>query len=424
MPETMLCWKNSVKGDNMLPDVQLKIKNDTVYFNFLDTRYFKTKSVYIKYDFNIQKVPHHIFNFMMGMILSEYLSWDGGNLNFTELTENEIRCINAHIRANFIANPYELVKSSNPGIVTSIKYAGLDGYRDSGLVLCSNGMGKDGLLTQDILSEIDLPVKVFTVGGYYKNNNSFMNRVNSSKEYTSTLGFEYSVIDTNIIKLLRLGLKIMPWWLFGLPIAFDLGAKNIFEGFEISFSKTHLATHLPPRPNASIFSQKYLSDATGVSFSSPICCLTQYGIQKMLFDRYPKALPYQKSCMRKNPACGSPACGKCFMNSLYAQAAGYDPALISLPVISKKGYKAIHPFDEDCISFALSKINGKSYLDWYEKASGYALQNMLYGDEISAIIKQNYDVYWDDPGIDGLGYEYIPSKWKDLLDSNIFEKGI
>ena len=267
----------------------------------------KHSSIYINYEENISRTPKHIFNYMLGILLSEILSWSNEKIVFDSLTKDEAISINNHIRLNHVVNPYGKCKNKKISVVNSSTVVRRPTIKKSGKVLAANGIGKDGILLANILNELKVDFINFTVGNQFKKDSIWQNRIKTVKEFSNSKNIKHTLIATDFFKL---PYKIIPWHIFALPLAYCYGADTILTGLSLGDTKVSTKNKLPIRPNISIFSLKDISYYTGYNITSPFFSITDYGSQKVLFDRYLETVKYQKSCMYDSDYCNR--CAKCY----------------------------------------------------------------------------------------------------------------
>lgn len=293
------------------------------------------------YDRDISQAPLHVFEYMFGIIMSELLAWepDVDKLIFNELTLAGIKSISCHIRMNINSNTFGRVPEGRQvplftvdKLITPDKSPAPSG---PGPVLCSNGMGRDGLVNLALVKEITQspPVSV-TVGNQYTTRALWHDRVRTNNDACRLLGVEPRYVKTDFMRRARF--KIIPWWVFALPLAYVYDSNSLTSALEIGLIKTHTGTPYPGLVNCSTWSLENLSRATGVHFSSPTYALSRFMVQYILANRYPGLMPYQRSCMTGRPWCGK--CKKCVQDAIMLQASGFNPENIGLPRINYKSY--------------------------------------------------------------------------------------
>jgi len=396
--------------------IKTKISKHNIKF-VLDRKmkYVSSSELNFTYDIDISKTPKHVANYILGILLSEILSWNSGEFIFDELTRPEIDSIRYHVSMNHFSNPYGRI-SKDPIRVKTMKIVGGDSPKGSGPVLVCNGMGKDGLLVACLGDEITKNIKPFTVGNQYSNLKLWEERKNAMSAFYNT--YKMPTADYIMTNYLRgADYRIIPWWVLGLPLAYAYDSNTIIMGCEIPFSKTKTGSKRLLRPNVSAFSYDSLSKATGIRFSSPTHAVTAYGAQKLLIERYPDALQYQRSCMKGTPWCNN--CLECHKTSMYFENAGSDMRKIGLipskQFPTKVKNKETNHITQDIINKMHRKESGLPYNDFFEKANSNVFPLLWKGNELSKIFSEHFKMYSKDPGEDCLGYEYLPSKWGQWL---------
>ncbi len=408
--------------------IDTEVAGDTVKFHF-DADY------YIKYDVDISNVPKHLINFMIGIILSVNFTWWPHPIQFDELTEEELKCINWHIQINHISDILDGLKSLTaiPIQVVADNIVEDTFKGDSEKVLCSMGMGRDSFTVTNMAYELGFDMRCFIVGKQYREG-LWEERIANVKKF-----YDLKKIPSNIIMLSHMK-SWYPWWVFGLPLAYHYNSGAILAGLEIMFSKTRNKSIFSPL--ASIFSLDSLTEATGINFSSPVMSLSQYAVQKLLVERYPETLPYQRSCMFGDPWCNN--CGKCTKTSLWLTALNYNVNNIKLNSLGKQGKpfktflekneKNINSFLDakrwklPCIATALNvdkKLHGEPYDKWIEQANQYVLDLTWNKKAIKKILEQHFEITPYDNIQDPNGYIIYPSKWEEWIsDKSVFTESL
>ena len=408
--------------------IETKIHDTSVEF-FWDKklRFINRNSIGFDYGVNISKIPRHIVNFMFGIIMSEHFAWNKGTVHFDELTEKELQCINDFVRYNFKSNPYKRCDSEHMTVIADkIVDSQYDTIIDKGVVLCGNGMGKDGLSISSIVKELGFKQVPFTAGSM--RSNQYLNiprgkeiwkeRVRAMVDYYKYQGIK----DYHFIKntyLINNSYKVMTWPIWALPLAYYYGSNTILSGLCVHDNLFDMRGYTI-RPNISIFAYKYLSKVTGIDILSPFWSLSYAGVQKLLIQRYPDIAKYQRSCMRSvNQWCNNIKCGKCYGISSILQALkikGQDIGFPVLPTYSdEKPLRYNHPFNRCAYIETDRKVRGERYQDWIFKYNSHGLKHSWESKKIGLILDEHFVKYSKDPGNIGFNLSLRPSKWQELI---------
>jgi len=354
-----------------------------------DIGWVKDRTINIEYGIDVDEVPDHIFNYMFGLLLSEQISWSDGMIVFEELTEKELRSIRAHVHINSYSDPYGRASEGVPRILTE-KVANPDmNIGETDLVLSCNGMGKDGIASMLLANEINGSVQGFTVGNQYRNEKLYSERKEAMKGLCNTFSLPQQMyIETDFMKNVRY--KIIPWWLFGLPLAYSLGSIDIIAATGLCYAKKHVTQSKLLRPNGSINSLCNISQTIPLNISSVMLPLSTYGCQKLLVERYPEALKYQRSCMHGLPWCLN--CEDCYKTSLYLECNGLNPNEIGL--LKSSNYS--------------KKLRNKPCND-ITKELGYNINRKLKNEDY-------------DPKFEMMCLDWIPLTWRSEKTRKILEQ--
>jgi len=378
------------------------------------------RPLWIKYDRDIGVAPDHVLNFMIAIILSEHLAWSShlyDKVIFSELTESEISAIQRHINVNHKTNPYGFVtKNGKPMTVVCNKIVQDQGMDKKRAVLAGNGMGKDGLTCVSLASEISENVIAFTIGNQYKTEALWQERRAAMSKVYAILSIPNCQIMTNYMS--SFGYKIIPWWLFAVPLAYAYGASTILSGLEMPFSKTN-NDNLLPRPNCSLFHLGCVSSGLlDIDFSSVTHALSTLGVQRLLLDRYPKIASFQRSCMTGMPWCY--ACGTCHNVYTLIKAVGHNPGIVGINK-RPRNRDVLNPLISDTHQYAMELVDGKSVPEWVYKANESILKLLWRGEDIGSILLDTgFDFYSGNTAPDNNGYGCYVDKWKKWLNQDDF----
>lgn len=374
------------------------------------------KNLTIAYPEDVLQTPRHLANFMCGIIMSEHFAWNDMPVEFDELTQKELDCVNDHIRLNHYSNPYGMVKTKTPIKVSARRIVEPTEIRTGGPILCANGMGKDGLVLALLVKELGLPVKSFTVGNQYiavpRGEEVWAERKRAMAKFYEQNSIPSTYIKTDFV---RNGYKIIPWWVFALPLAVHYKTDTILTALGIADTKVWLKNNTPIRPNSSIFHFDSISKATGLTLNSPFWGLSHYGMQKFFIERYPESVKFQRSCMLGFPNCGN--CGKCYgLNSIF-QALGENPRSWGMPrmKIGSQNPMNFNPMIKDVIVNTDKKVKGQAYDSWVEQLNTHAQEASWNSKAVGVILKKHFKTYSKDPKTLDSKCTSVPSKWKNWM---------
>lgn len=377
-------------------------------------------SFYLEYD-----VPavtsRHVMNFMAGILLSEHFSWDNDeDILFDELTARELDILRRHVVMNWESNPYDRVDKDRkkPVEIRARKVVDDDLPKSRiGPVLQSNGMGTESIVVSNLLLELGVTMRSFTVGNQYRSEKAWRQRLHIANRFGVLKGIENNLITTDYLD--KAGYKIVPWWVLGLPLAYHYDSPAILSGTELSLHKVFYVTGKPGiyRPNTSVFSTAMLSRATGVKFSSLMMSMNTYNAVKLLHERYSDSVDYVCSCMKGFPWCQS--CVKCQRMYVFLKALGVPVEKVGLSPDIKVEYNMEESrYDVASITQLYRKLRGQEYDHSIEKINTPALALTWKGAEIREILAQHFEFYDYDPEPDWLGWAEMPSRWKEWIDED------
>jgi len=421
--------------------IDTRIGKNTIQFSWHDKlNYFKGNNLSVTYDVDISQTPRHLANFMFGIIMAGLISFNRIPVEFDELTEGELEAINSLVRLNYLSKGCsgrprgydKFMPLGEPPKVKSKKLVVGTPPRNSGPVLCANGMGKDGLNVLSLVRELGFDMRCFTVYGQLSEK--------VWNEHTSTMNKLYALknIQSNIIKtnFFARRSKILGTYCYylALPLAHHYGSEAILSGTQIHVSKTSLKDNVPYCPGESIFGFNYATKATGINFSSPTRPISEYGAQKLLAERYPELLNYQRSCIYSTPWCNR--CSKCRRTALYLELLGKEYGTLGLKYAKKEDFSFLSEyysgvFENDILALKMRRHYGgvietdilalnmrekKKYGEWLVKANETVYPLIWKGKEISSILEEHFEAYSYDPGPDGFGYTCVPSRWREWME--------
>ena len=393
-----------------LSDVVGKMSSNEVMFQY--------------YGINLNNLPKSLFNFMFGILMSEQFGWDEGVVEFDELTENQLQCINDHVIYNHKANPYNYC-SKKPMEIVVKKIVGeeMHMFSSHSPVICSQGMGKDGLANASLALELGEKVMCYTIENEYATKALLDERKKTIGKFYSNRGIGNIAIEVSIS--IGHGFKIRPWWILGLPLAYYYKAKAVLYGNCLDDNKFRNGYLI--RPNFSVMSTSYISEVAKINIISPFLGVSDYGVQKFLWERYPDTMQYQRSCMHGMPHCGQ--CPKCYAINTYAKAWGYYETVkqaMDIPDMADYKHSRINPLQRWSIINAEKKNAGNIYSHWIENINYFGQMLSFRSVDTKEIFLQHLGYeYENDPGYLGGGYDLQPSRWVKymMVDPEKFWKG-
>jgi len=384
-------WNKRLKG----------IKGNTLVFDFGSGN-------------DISGIPEHIFNFVFGIFMMDSLIFTGDTLGLSELTESEEFFLDSILKLNHMSGGCagRTHNDKSPLIYSQHQPTSWPPNNDNE-VICANGLGKDGLNVALLVKEMGYTPFCFTLyNQYWKRRRVWGNRLNTIYNFYKEEEINHIFIETNFFKIRSSSIGFYPYAI-GLPLAYLRNTDVILDGIQIHNNKTRVSdgSFYCPGETYSVFNQ--VTKATGITLSSPLRPLSNYGSQKLLAERWPQYLKYQRSCMFGLPWCGE--CPKCNRKALYLETLGIDPQSIKLQYYlpHRLGLDSYGPVG-DSVRQVQAKLEGRQYDTWIEGANENALDLIWNGDKLRDILSDHFHFYRDDPGPDGEGYTLDPSKWRDI----------
>jgi len=399
-------------------NLRTEIKDNLVYYKW-DKRIkgIKGKSLYFLFESDLSGIPEHVFNFMFGVFMMDGLTYTGQTLGLTELSEAEELHLNNILRINHRSRGCAGRAHNNkaPGIYARDQPRALPPSHDNDII-CANGMGKDGLNVALLTKEMGYSPFCFTlINQYWRNSKLWPERYDSIMEFYREEDIDQTFIKTNFFKIKSEAIGFYPYAV-GLPLAYLKNTNVIQDGIQIHSNKTRLSdgSFYCPGETHVVFDQ--FSRGTGITLSSPLRAISNFGSEKLLFDKWPRHIKYQRSCMFGFPWCGE--CSKCNRKSLYMELLGFDHDSIGLPhyVYDKVKLDSYMAVDRS-VKQVLNKINGQPYENWIEGANETVLAQIWNGDKIRDILSEHFHIYTEDPGPDGDGFTLEPSRWREYKDA-------
>lgn len=389
-----------------------EIKKYTVDYTW-DKRLYgiKGNSLFFNFESDISRVPEHVFNFMFGVFLMDSLVFTGRELSFSELTDGEELHLNNILKLNHESNGCAgRTQNKNMPRIRLRARATADPPPDTNQIICANGLGKDGLNVALLTKEMEYAPFCYTlINQYWRNEKLWWERYNTISKFYKEEHIDHTFINTNFFHIKKSPIGHYPYAV-GLVLAYLKDTNVILDGIQIHNNKTRLSdeTFYCPGETHIVFDQ--VTRATGITLSSPLRAISNFGAQKLLAEKWTQYLKYQRSCMFGFPWCGE--CPKCNRKALYLKLLGIDHKSLGLPDFNYDKLKlgSYGPVG-DSVKQCLAKLEGEPYDTWIEGANENALSEIWNGDKLRDILSEHFEIYREDPGPDGEGYTLEPSKW-------------
>jgi len=385
-------------------------------------RGIKGNHLYFIFEADLRGVPEHVFNFMFGVFMMDSLAYTGDNLWLTELTEAEELHLNNILRMNHDSNgcagrgySFGNAYHDAPQAYAKDQPTAIPPSNDKEVV-CANGLGKDGINVALLAKEMGyIPFCYTLINQYWRDKKLWPERYDSIMDFYHREDIDQTFIKTNFFKIRKNPIAFYPYAV-GLPLAYLRNTNVILDGIQIHNNKTRISDGSFYCPGETYVVFNEVTKATGITLSSPLRSISNYGSQKLLADKWPQYLKYQRSCMFGRPWCGS--CPKCNRKALYQEVLGIDHVPMGLPRFSYEKLKlgSYGPVN-DSVRQIVSKLRENPYNAWVEGANENALDMIWNGDKLREILSDHFHLYREDPGPDGEGYTLEPSKWREYKDA-------
>lgn len=402
-------------GENHMITLNTEIQKYTVDYTWnRKLKGIKGNSLFFNFESDISRVPEHVFNFMFGIFLMDSLVFTGSEISFSELTDGEELHLNNILKLNHKSKGCAgRSHNKNMPIIHLRARATADPPPDTNEIICANGLGKDGLNVALLTKEMGYAPFCYTlINQYWRNQNLWDERYNTIIKFYKEENIDHTFINTNFFHIQQFESGHYPYAV-GLVLAYLKDTNVILDGIQIHNNKTRLSdgTFYCPGETHVVFDQ--VTRATGITLSSPLRAISNFGAQKLLADKWSPYLKYQRSCMFGFPWCGE--CPKCNRKALYLETLGIDPISIRLRNYrhEKLGLEKYGPVNDSVrmLSNKLKHKPGKYYELWIEGANENALAEIWNGDKLRDILSEYFHIYREDPGPDQYGYTLEPSKW-------------
>ena len=397
-------------------NVRTDVKKDIVIYTWnKKLRGIKGNSLYFIFEDDLGGVPEHVLNFMFGVFMMDSLVFTGEDIHFSELTELEDFTLNNILKLNHKSKGCA-GKSANrkmPQAYSQYQPTAWPPNNDNE-VICANGLGKDGLNVALLTKEMDYTPFCYTVINQYRKNLKVSDeRFKTVDKFYKDEKIDHTFIRTNFFKIKSGTLGFYPY-IVGVPLAYLRNTNVILDGIQIHNNKTRMSDGSFYCPGETYVVFNEVTRGTGITLSSPLRPISNYGSQKLLADKWPQYLKYQRSCMFGMPWCGK--CTKCNRKALYLEVLGIDHVSLGLPRFSYEKLKlgSYGPVNDSVRQIRL-KLRGQPYETWIEGANEYALDLIWKGDKLREILSEHFHLYREDPGPDGSGYTLEPSKWSEMV---------
>jgi len=379
------------------------------------------KTLNFLFEFDIRGIPEHLFNFMFGVFMMDSLVFTGDTLGLSDLTKDEELCLNNILKLNHKSNGCAgRAHNDKASLIYSKDQSSAFPPSLDNEIICANGLGKDGLNLALLTKEMGYIPFCFTViNQYWKNQKVWHERIETMNKFYKEEEIDHTLIKTNFFKIRKAPIGFYPY-IIGLPLAYLRNTNVILDGIQIHNNKTRISDGSFYCPGETYFVFNQVTKATKITTSSSLRGLSNYGSQKLLAERWPQHLKYQRSCMFGLPWCGK--CSKCNRKALYLEDLGIDYASLGLPKYSHEKLKLDNygPVG-DSVRQVISKLKGQPYNNWIKGANEYALELIWNGNKLRDILSEHFNIYSEDPGPDGEGYTLEPSKWRGWMEKGFVE---
>jgi len=251
-------------------------------------RGIKGKSLYFIFESDITGIPEHVFNFMFGVFMMDGLVYSGARLGVSELTEAEELHLNNILRLNYQSHGCagRAYNDEAPMAYSRSQPTAQPPAHDND-VICANGMGKDGLNVALLTKEMGYNPFCFTViNQYWRDRGLWPERHESIMKFYKEEKIDHTFIKTNFFQIKKNPIGFYPYVL-GLPLAYIRNTNIIQDGIQLHSNKTRLSdgSFYCPGETHVVFNQ--VTRATGITVSSPLRGISNYGSEKLLFDKWP-----------------------------------------------------------------------------------------------------------------------------------------
>lgn len=376
----------------------------------------KGNSLYFIFESDIRGVPEHVFNFMFGAFMMDSLVYTGDTLGLSELSGAEETHLNNILRLNHESNGcVGRAYSEKAPLIYSQHQPTAWPPTEVNEVVCANGLGKDGINVALLTKELGYSPFYYTVINQYMRKLKVANdRFKTVDKFYKDEEIDHTFIKTNFFKIRKSPIGFYPY-VVGLPLAYLKNTNVILDGIQVHNDKTRISDGSFYCPGETHVVFDLVTRATGITVSSPLRAISNYGSQKLLAERWPQYLKYQRSCMFGLPWCGE--CPKCNRKALYLETLEVDPLSIKLQYYLHERLRLDRygPVN-DSVRQVISKLHGQPYDTWIEGANDYALSSIWNGDKLKDILSDHFHIYAEDPGPDGDGYTLEPSKWGEIRE--------
>jgi len=396
--------------------VKTEIKRNVVTYTWnKKLRGIKGNSLYFIFEDDLRGIPEHVLNFMFGVFMMDPLIYTGDTVDLSELTENEEIHLNNILRMNDESNGCagRSHSENTPRVYPRYQSIAIPPSQDNEII-CANGLGKDGLNVALLTKEMGyIPFCYTVINQYRRNRKVARDRFDTVDKFYKEEDIDHTFIRTNFFKIKSGTIGFYPY-VVGLPLAYLRNTNVILDGIQIHNNKTRISDGSFYCPGETYVVFNEVTRGTGINLSSPLRPISNYGSQKLLADKWPQYLKYQRSCMFGMPWCGK--CTKCNRKALYLEVLGIDHVSLGLPQFSYEKLKlgSYGPVNDSVRQIRL-KLRGQPYNAWVEGANEYALDLIWNGDKLREIFSENFHLYRENPGLDGDGYTLEPSKWSKMV---------
>lgn len=376
---------------------------------------------------DLTTIPRELLWMMYALMTSEFFAWTSKiTIVLPEkLDERFLKWWKGVLEINHKANPYNrnLSADSDFSFVNGKDEVGyLPNRRRSRIeVACMNGMGKDALAQMAVVKELTQePILAVTVehSWMFPKIRTFKKLGEACKtleQYDISPVFLSSRIDQSF------DFKIIPWYIFSLPLLYVSNVRICYHAEELDFNK--YLNGVPIKPNTSVVLLEAINKLMtelghNIEFRSGTVPLSSFGTQKLLIERYPEFQKLQFSCMDRYPPCSR--CMTCQCRMAYIAICGRDYRDFGFRDVELALPSTINPTElldivRESEHHAFNKASGVGDdLDWVEKYYKDALPYAAPG--IERILGQHFNSF-SGPFTSYRIYQYDVGKWSRTADA-------
>jgi len=401
--------------------VKLTVNRDgsKVYYDWTpEIEWYTGTKLYLNFKYDLSRVPDHILNYCWAIFMMDAITEANTPVHFSEITAQELVSLERIFIQNYDSQGCggKLTNIHNNVYFTADKIIQKEHkYQGNNKVIVCNGLGKDGINCIMIAKKLGYKPHAFTLDGQYMTlypHNKWeiaKDRHDTAEDFYEEENIRNTWIDSNYWPRKGKHTGFYPYAL-GIILAIARGSNVVLDGIQIHNNKR--------RENNSYYCYgetvecfEVVSVGAGVTVSSPLRALSNYGSQKLLVNAWPHLLKYQRSCMFGLPWCMK--CSKCHRKALYLDVLGVNGIALGMDMWERDKLKLEHYMQVgSSVLEVLKKKGGHPYHPWIENASAMVLKYAWEGTKLAVLFAINgFSAYWSDPPTDKEGYALEPSRW-------------